>query len=279
MTSLDLNHTRTKRELFSRSIEQRVDAVAPLEARASAIAAIIADIEANPPVREETPRNYIGASAIGDECARKVQLDLWPTFHPAKRPPRKLPLEAKSIAIFERGHRAEPLVAEWLRAAQYDLVTEKAEGGQFGFITGDAQIRGHADGLFRNFFPSDSPRLSDIIASMALWENKCVNGKGFRAVARHGVLKQYPKYDTQVQLLMAYLELPATLFSFLNAETGELWFELTPFNQQRAQAASDRAVHILRATRAGDLLPKVSNDPSYFACRFCDFREECWPSS
>lgn len=280
MTELDLNHTATKREIFSRSISDRIDAVAPLPARL----ATLQEIATQPlPETEERPGRSVSASAVGDECARRVQLGIWPTFHPEQPAPRKLPLSDKTKAVFARGHATEEKMAEWMKTAGFDLVTHHIEDGsvierQFGFITANGQIKGFADGLLRNFFDTDSPRLSEIIAAMVLWENKTINAKNFRAVSKHGVLKQYPKYDTQVQLLMAYLEISATLFSFLNAETGELWFELTPFDATRAQAASDRAVWILQATRAGDLLPKVSNDPSYFACRFCDFREECWLS-
>lgn len=265
---IDLNPSAIRRHAFSRQIEERVDAIVALDDRKAAIDAIIAGIEANPPEREERHGRSVSASAIGDECARRVQLNIWPTFHAHAPVPRKRLLDAKSKAIFERGHQTERLVAGWLQQARFDLVTETSEGQQFGFAAAGGQIKGFGDGIIRGFFAD----------AFVLWENKTIAAKNWRAVRKHGVLKHYPKYDAQVQLLMAYLEMGAALFSFLNAETGELYFELTPFDAARGQAASDRAVHILLATRAGDLLPKAGASGDTFPCKFCDFNEECWGS-
>jgi hypothetical protein len=39
---------------------------------------------------------------------------------------------------------------------------------------------------------------------------------------------------------------------------------------------SDRAVMIIEATRAGELLERVSNDPEDCRCKMCGHRERCW---
>lgn len=264
MTPLDLNHTATKRALFSQSIAAQVDAANP--GRIEELTTLYARIESEPlPLSEDRPGRSVSASAIGDECARRVQLNIWVTFHPSARAPKKAPLDDKTRRIFLRGHETETLVAKWLMNTGYDLLTRTGNDTQFGFSAADGQIKGYADGVIRNF-------VSDITG----WEHKTVNNKGWRSVAKHGLLKTYPKYDAQAQLLMAYLELPAMLVSLLNADTHELWFELQPFNQTRAQDASDRAVRILQATRAGDLLPCAASSGDVFPCKFCQFREECW---
>lgn len=291
MAELDLNHTKTKREIFSRSISDRIDAVVSQAERLEAINEAIASIDLTLPHEERAGRS-VSASAIGDECQRRTQLNIWPTFHPNKPIPKQAPLDDKTRIVFARGHLTETLVAGWMQAAGFDLVTHPADepAKQFGFICADGQIKGYADGIIMSFLSGgDLPvRISDRMNSIVLWENKTIADKGHRAVAKHGVLKQYPKYDVQAQMLMAYLEMPATLFSFLNAETGALHFELMPFDQHRAQAASDTAVHILIATRAGELLPKGGFSGDKFPCGWrdketgemtgCRFRQECWPS-
>lgn len=248
-TLIDLNHSKTKREAFSDEIVKKIDAA--LEAQ------------------EDTPRSYIGASAIGDECARRVQLSVWASFHPDAPPIKQQPIDGKLRRIFRRGSRLEADVAEWLIAAGYDLLTRKRDGSEFGFVTADGQFGGHVDGLIRHF-------LSNTDDGHVVWENKVVNAKGWRSVQKHGVLKAYPKYDTQGQLYDAYLEMPATLFTFVNADSMEIHVELVPFDPDRAQAASDRAVHILRATRAGELLPRAAASEDVYPCRFCRFAAECW---
>jgi hypothetical protein len=249
---LDLNPRQTLRGVFSDSIVAAIDAALEKET--------------------DTPRAYIGASAVGDECARRVQLDVWGAFHPKKPQPKSRPIDGKLRRIFTRGHRLETNMAEWLRLAGFDLVTLNDDGYPFGFITGQGQIRGHVDGKIR---AAPQPFAAPL---PCIWENKVVNAKGWRSVSKDGVLKAYPKYDAQAQLYMAYLDAKATLFTFLNADTCEIYAELVGFDAQRAQAASDRAVHILTATRAGDLLPKAAGSGDVYPCAFCRWRGECWSS-
>ena len=49
-----------------------------------------------------------------------------------------------------------------------------------------------------------------------------------------------------------------------------------PFDAGLAQRMSDRAVRILRATDAGELLPRVATTRDFLDCRFCPWAERCW---
>jgi hypothetical protein len=49
-----------------------------------------------------------------------------------------------------------------------------------------------------------------------------------------------------------------------------------PFNPELAQRMSDRAVRILRATDAGELLPRVARERDHFECRMCAYTNRCW---
>jgi hypothetical protein len=66
------------------------------------------------------------------------------------------------------------------------------------------------------------------------------------------------------------------LFTAINKDTAELHFELVPFDASLAQKVSDRAVTILKAADAGELLPRHTADPEHFECRFCAYRNRCW---
>ena len=66
------------------------------------------------------------------------------------------------------------------------------------------------------------------------------------------------------------------LFTAINKDTAELHHELVPFDADLAQRMSDRAVRILRATDAGELLPRVARNRDFFECRFCPWAERCW---
>jgi hypothetical protein len=49
-----------------------------------------------------------------------------------------------------------------------------------------------------------------------------------------------------------------------------------PFNAELAQRMSDRAVRILRASDAGELLPRIALAADHFECRFCPWAKRCW---
>lgn len=270
---IDLNNSATRRHAFSNELTARIDAVASLDLRQSMVAHLIGQLEKNPPPADDYWGRSISASAVGDECARRVQLSVWPSFHPEAREPKRRPLDDKTRVVFARGHATEEMMAGWIKAAGLPLSTETAvqiEGArsyQHGFTTAGGHIKGFADGVFAG---------APFQATRALWENKTLGKKSWSAAWRHGIAKAHPKYDAQVHLLMPYMNADATLLTALNADTGEIYAELMPIDQHKAQAASDKAVHILRATRAGDLLPKAGADGDSFPCKWCRFVDECW---
>jgi hypothetical protein len=47
-------------------------------------------------------------------------------------------------------------------------------------------------------------------------------------------------------------------------------------NQRQRAAMSDRAVRILQATEAGELLPRFAAHPDHHECRMCAWSQRCW---
>ena len=210
-------------------------------------------------------RAYIGASSIGDECQRKIQYRyLNYAIDPEKA------FTARTLRIFQFGHEIEDYTAKWLRDAGFDLRTEDKNGKQFGFSIADGEIKGHIDGVV-----CDGPVAMDY---PSLWECKSANDSKFKGFVRHGVAKANPTYATQIALYQTYMDLsenPA-LFTVVNKNTSEIYYELVPYNAKLAQEASDRAVHILTAAKAGDILPRIAQSKDFFLCKWCEFRETCW---
>jgi hypothetical protein len=213
---------------------------------------------------KDVPRQYLGASRIGESCQRKLQYEYFNT-------PKDYPFSGPTLRIFHRGNEGEQWMISWLRGAGFDLRTEKKGGGQFGFSVLDGTLRGHADGVFvggpEEFGPW--PRL---------WENKVLGAKGFGKLEKEGLKKAYPVYYAQVQLYMAYFQIaenPA-LFTALNANDMDVYAESLSFDAGHAQAMSDKAVNVLQACAAGELLPRVAQREDWYECKFCDYRERCW---
>jgi hypothetical protein len=213
----------------------------------------------------QKPRDYLGASRLGVACERALQYEF---VKAAVDPGRET--DGRILRIFERGHVMEDCMVAWLRDAGFDLRTRKPDGEQFGFSVADGRLQGHIDGV--------------IVAGPegftypALWENKCLGMKSWRELEKNRLAVAKPVYAVQVAVYQAYLELhehPA-IFTALNADTMEIYTEVVPFDAALAQRMSDRAVKVITATEAGDLLPRAFNDPTHFECRMCAWQDRCW---
>jgi hypothetical protein len=205
----------------------------------------------------ENYRQYLGASAIGYECMRKVQFN-WmcdPEF------------PGRTKDIFARGHFFEDVTRQHLVAAGFKFAPPE----QLKFQAADGLFRGHADGIL--IAGPEVPGLR----YPCIWEHKCLNAKGWKAVERTGLTGLYESYAAQVAIYQAYLDRtnPA-LFSVVNADTCERLHFPVPFDAELAQQFSDRAVMVIEATRAGELLPRVTENPGDWRCKMCSFRDRCW---
>ncbi len=223
--------------------------------------------------RASTPaRDYLGASRLGKPCERALQFEF---AHAPKDEGQEF--SGRSLRIFAIGHALEDLAIKWLRAAGLDLATRKRDGGQFGFSVASGRIRGHVDGIIMG-----APAAMGL-RTPCLWECKTMNAKNWRETVAKGMTVAKPVYAAQIALYQAYMEasvpdLPANpaLFTAINKDTAELHHEIVSFDADLAQRMSDRAVRILRATDAGDLLPRIATSRDFFECRFCPWAERCW---
>lgn len=213
---------------------------------------------------KDTVREYLGASSIGEPCARRLQYQ----FLGAKRDEGS-DFTPRTRRIFHRGHKGEEWMIEWIRAAGFDLKTEKA-GKQFGFEDCEGRFKGHIDGVLIGG-PSG-------FKYPALWENKVLGAKGHASLVKHGIAKAYPNYAAQVAVYQAYMQLaenPA-IFTALNADTMEIHVEIVPFNAALAQEQIDKAARILSAVDHGETLPRAAEDQDSFTCKFCPYKGVCW---
>ena len=221
--------------------------------------AINGAIERTAATSAELPRPYLGASIIGHECARRIQFDWW----------CKPELVARTREIFDRGHYFEDRTRRHLAAAGFKFAPSEA----LAFSAAGGALRGHADGIITH-----GPDLSGAyLIYPAIWEHKALNSRGWRDVERDGLERRYPHYLAQVSLYQAYLDITnPVLFTITNADTCEWLHFFVPFNAERAQFWSDRAVNIIKTTRAGELLPRTYDDPADWRCRMCPHVARCW---
>jgi len=214
--------------------------------------------------RSQQPRNYLGGSRIGEPCSRKLVYEF---THTPKDPGADF--AGPILRVFGAGHAFEALSIRWLRAAGFDLRTEASDGSQFGFTAAGGRLRGHIDGVI-----VAGPDIG--VRWPALWEHKALNAKAWNDLVKHGLQRSKPIYFAQVQLYMAYMELEVALFTALNKDTQALHHTIVPLDPAGAQAASDKAVAVLRAAEAGELPPRIASAPDFYLCRLCEYARRCW---
>ncbi|CAA7614945.1 hypothetical protein [Magnetospirillum sp. SS-4] len=224
--------------------------------------------------RAQVARQYVSTSGIGRDCLRQIQYDYLAVPKDEGRD-----FEPKTLRIFEAGHRGEDVVAAWLRSAGFDLRTERRDGKQFGFAALNGRFKGHIDGCLVG-----GPVA---MAYPALWENKALGASSWKDVVKRGVVLSKPVYAAQIALYQAYMDLPApALFTALNRDTWEVYCELVPFDAALAQAMSDRALQVVQASDAHELLPRAAAERSSVVCRggrtaggwhgACSWQDRCW---
>ena len=222
--------------------------------------AINALIERATMATARAPRPYLGASIVGDPCLRKVQFDWWLASF----------IDARTQLKFDRGHSFEPLLRAQLEMIGFSF----APPASLEFRALDDVLRGHADGIV--IAKPATPGVY-LPPTPFLWEAKALNNKNFRAVARDGLEKTFPRYSVQVTLYQHYLDVrnPA-LFTAANADTCQTLHVLIPYSAEKAQAAIARVEMIIDATKRSELLPRAYGDPEDWRCRICPFRTKCW---
>ena len=110
-----------------------------------------------------------------------------------------------------------------------------------------------------------------------------MNDKSWRDTVKQGVAKSKPVYAAQVAIYQAYMEASVpgvasspALFTAINKDTQEIWFELLPFDGGLAQRMSDRGVRVITATAAGETLARHTTTPTHMECKFCAWQDRCW---
>jgi hypothetical protein len=250
---LDFNHRPT----LSEQIGGRIDA------------ALVAEREDQP------PRAYLGASRLGVACERALQYE----YAGAPVDPGR-GFSGRLLRVFEVGHALEDLAIRWLRLTGFDLYTRKASGDQFGFSVAGGRIQGHVDGIV-----AAAPAELNLGVPL-LFECKTMNDNSWRDTVKRGVALAKPVYAAQIAVYQAYMEatIPGiaanpALFTAINKDSEEIHFELVPFDGGLAQRMSDRAVRVITATEAGEILPRLATTPTHVECKACPWQDRCWEAA
>lgn len=237
--------------------------------------AALPDIQADPTIEEmerqmervgntEAARAYMGASMIGLPCDRRI----WLQFRWAMR----RMIEARGLRAIEDGHRTEAVMAARLRLVEgLELWTEDPDTGkQIGFL--DGHIGGNVDGLVVGLL--QAPK------ALHIWEHKTVNEKKqAKLVALKASLGEKqalaawdPVYYAQAQIYMHKMGADRHYLTVDSPGGRSTVTCRTNYDPEAALRFLAKAERIINAPRPAS---KISEDPGWYECRFCDFHDLC----
>ncbi len=201
-------------------------------------------------------RRYLGCSAIGEECERK----LWYSFHWVDRSQ----WEPRMVRLLSRGHTEEALLNGYLRDAGIEVHdVDEDTGEQWEFSACGGHLLGHADGFVRNLPDSDE---------WHLLEEKTANQKSFDRTKKLGVQVDKPMHYSQMQIYMYLADLQFAAYLVVNKNTDELYFERVPANKTHAELLLAKAERIIASSEPPE---RMTDDPTFFKCSWCEYKELC----
>lgn len=208
----------------------------------------------------ELPRPHLGASQIGKECERA----LWLGFRWAWNRNR---FDGRMLRLFERGQREEARFVRWLELAGVTVnAVDPRTGEQFRLSDPDCggHFGGSMDGACLGL--PEAPKTWHVL------EFKTHNAKSFAQLAKDGVAKAKPEHFAQMQMYMHWSGLERALYLAVCKDDESLYAERVAYRKEIAERMAERARRIVFAQEppAG-----ISDDPTWYACKFCDFFELC----
>lgn len=214
--------------------------------------------------QEVRSRPYLGASAIGDPCDRK----LWLNFRWVKRGF----IEAAGLRRINDGHRGEQVVADLLRMVPgLDLSTEKEPGVQHSFEALSGHFRGNCDGLLTGLLQDPT--------TLYVWECKIVNDTKFKKLQSLAAknpadaLKNWDiVYYAQAQIYMHFFDAPKHYLTAGSPGVRDITSVVTEYDKGEAEKYIEKAKRVIFSPRP---FMKISNDPAWHECKWCSFHSLC----
>lgn len=194
----------------------------------------------------------IGASSVGKPCERAI----WYDFRHCQFGQE---FDGRMLRLFETGTLAEPRFIDNLRSIGCTVkVGDDPIMALGGHLSGKLDVR--VLGL------PEAPKTWHIV------DFKTAGAKSFKAMKSKGIKEVKPEYYDQVMVYMHLKKFKRAMILVVNKDTDELYSERFEYDKVAAEKIVEKARRIVESANPPD---KISDDPSYFICRYCSHKDLC----
>lgn len=221
-----------------------------------------AALEASQPVRRA---RRIGMGEIGGPCERAI----WYSFRWAT----EQKFTAKTLKIFDGGHKSEALTASRIRlVAGIELWTiDPDTGKQYAVTDPTGHMAGRIDGVVLGLL--QAPKTPHV------WDHKCSEKmsdleKMITKVSEKRSLQAWSEtYYGQAQCYMHYLQLTRHWLTCSKPGDREWIAVRTEYDMTAAVRYEARAKRVVEAQEPP---MRIATKSDYYICKMCDHRSVCW---
>lgn len=202
-------------------------------------------------------RDHLGASILGHKCERY----LWLGFRWAFR--EQVP--GRIRRLFRRGHNEEAMIVSDLRAIGCDVRDAQPDGSSQWRVSLAPHVGGSLDAIIESGVP-EAPKARHVA------EFKTHSMKSFEDLVAKGVAKAKPLHYVQMQSYMHGTGIERALYVAVCKDDDRLHIERVHYDKAIAEKHIERGARVALAER---MPPGISQDPSWYECKFCPARDIC----
>jgi len=200
----------------------------------------------------------ISLSMLGSDCNRAPFYAFrWAT------PPKQF--DGKMCRLFETGEIHEERLLEGLAGAGATVITHDPDTGRQMRVRG---VGGHARGLLDGV-AHNVPGIDD---QWVVVECKSHNQKSWDALIKKGLKEHKPEHFIQCQSYMHLTGYKKCLYLAVNKNTDAVMSIVIDYDQGFCEHLFNRVESIVYTD---DAPSRVSDDPDFWSCRFCDYKNIC----
>lgn len=198
-------------------------------------------------------RDHLGVSIIGDDCSRKI----WYGFRWVKL----IQHDPRIRRLFQRGHREEKQFQDFLLWAGFSFRGEVNKQSRISGVNG--HYGGSTDDLCLIRWCDDLP---------VIVEYKTHGDKSFTELKEKKLKLAKPVHYKQMCGYGKGFEIKHGLYCAVNKNTDEWYFEFVELDWNLGIELENKASDIIYSQLPP---PKINENPSYYVCKYCDFKGIC----